>query len=281
MAAPIVSALDELLVTSTRMSLDPQIREDRAIVSNGVLTAAMLSADLTPRLVAVERELTPAIEDDEYRRTTRETLPSREKSFKALIQAVADARSAEAEHLQAGDINAAVRDRQTGDAATQMLAECSAKLDADRAVVETYDFEAATANIAALADERASIVKVLYDPDEQAKVIERYEVKRDEARARLGALLDRTADAYADATTAAQYSVEAARAKHAQDEDDRQRMTRTGPYADKPKPRTSNAAAIALERLSRRERVGSPIQQVMSSRGGPILQPLDPTGGRS
>jgi hypothetical protein len=282
MSAPITSALDDLLVASTRLHLDAQTREDRALVSNGQLTHEMLSKDLKPRLSAVERELTPAIETDEARRSLRQTLASRDITFKALTQAVADARSAEAEHLQAGDINAAVRDRQTGDAATRMLAEVRETLDADRALVETYDFEAATVHIAALADERASIVRVLYDEDEQTRVILGYEVKRDEARKRLGDLIDKTAAAYADAANASRYNVEDERAKHAAGVDDRERMTHTGAYAPKPVKPSNNAAVIALERMKQGQRVSSPVRQAMAgSVGGPNLMPLDPQGACS
>jgi hypothetical protein len=75
----------------------------------------------------------------------------------------------------------------------------------------------------------------------------------------------------------------AARERHAEAEDLRQRTLGIGEYARKPAKPSNNAAAIALERMRQGQRVSSPVRQAMAgSVGGPNrLMPLDPTGARS
>jgi hypothetical protein len=146
------------------------------------------------------------------------------------------------------------------------------RVRADQELLWGWDFQSKQDAIDAMSSRIAEAQGAIDDPTVRDEIVVERVRKIDEARAKR--------DAGFWAAYGATYRAQHPSAEDLATQAEFNRLMRTPDPVPVKVRRPSNAGAAALAAMAHGGRVGSPVQQAMSSRGGPVLQPLDPTGAR-
>lgn len=246
-------------------------REDERLAKSEPHNDEALLAELSTELDATYDALVPLIERDQEIRAARATLRDREHGIGSLDGIVADARE-NATRLLNTDTRAAVAARQDAEAASAMRAEAVNALVATRASVEQYDFDAASLAIALLVTQREDLARAIASPELRAHMLA---AEADNIRAARDRVVERSVRRTklllesSDPKLLAEAHLAETRAATKAEHERREAEGLNAAAVSAPR-KTNNAAAIALERMARGERVGNPVEMARHSSGGMV-----------
>lgn len=236
-------------------------REDERRAKDEPMTDDALLGRLEPELDATLDALVPLIQRDQDARAARDRLRDRELGISTLEGMIAEDRDAE-RRLMVSDPREAVNARVRANEATAMRAEAVNQFVATKAAVERYDFDAASLEIGLLVSKREDLMHLIASKDARAYVLA---ADADDIKAARDRVLERSVRHTAillemnDPKRLAQATEAETLRKTKERHEAREEAGLRAAGASAPRKPSSNAAAVALDRMAHGGRVASPV----------------------